>query len=328
MKVARLYGVGDVRVVEEAAPLVPAGHSLVRTTAVGLCGSDLHWFAEGGIGDAVLRRPLVLGHEFAGVVEHGPLRGRRVAVDPAIPCQRCDRCVEGNPNLCPTIRFAGHGDTDGGLRELLAWPDELLHPLPDEVSDAGGALLEPLGVAIHCFDLGKVRAGASVAVIGCGPIGLMVLALARAAGARPVIAVEPLEHRRTAAPAMGATVALSPAEAADARPDADVVFEVAGTNEAVELTLLAARPGARVVLAGIPDDDRTTFSASLARRKGLTLKLVRRMKHTYPRAIALARDGVVDVESLVTDRYPLAETPAAMAAAIGRTGVKTVVELS
>ena len=328
MKVARLYGVGDIRVVEEPEPPVEPGHSLVRTTAVGLCGSDLHWFAEGGIGDAVLRRPLVLGHEFAGVVERGPLLGRRVAVDPAIPCGRCARCVEGNPNLCPTIRFAGHGDTDGGLRELVAWPDELLHPLPDEVSDAGGAMLEPLGVAIHCFDLAKVRVGASVAVIGCGPIGLMVLALARAAGARPVVAVEPLEHRRNAALAMGAPVTLSPAEAHEAPPDVDVVFEVAGTNEAVELALLAARPGGRVVLAGIPDDDRTTFSASVARRKGLTLKLVRRMKHTYPRAIALARDGVVDVESLVTDRYPLTETPAAIASANRRGGLKTVVDLS
>jgi len=327
VKVARLYGVGDIRVAEEPEPPVEPGHSLVRTTAVGLCGSDLHWFAEGGIGDAVLRRPLVLGHEFAGVVEQGPLRGRRVAVDPAIPCGGCARCVEGNPNLCPTIRFAGHGDTDGGLRELVVWPDELLHPLPDEVSDAGGALLEPLGVAIHCFDLAKVRVGASVAVIGCGPIGLMVLALARAAGAHPVIAVEPLEHRRTAALAMGATVTLGPTEAADTQPDADVVFEVAGTDEAVELALLAARPGARVVLAGIPEDDRTTFTASVARRKGLTLKLVRRMKHTYPRAIALARDNVVDVESLVTDRYPLTETATAMATAIRRTGLKTVVDL-
>src|SRR5581483_12468685 len=108
MRAARLYGVGDVRVVEEAAPgTPPPGHSLVRVTAVGLCGSDLHWFAEGGIGDAVLASPLVLGHEFAGVVEQGPLAGRRVAIDPAIPCGTCAHCLEGNPNLCPTVRFAG-----------------------------------------------------------------------------------------------------------------------------------------------------------------------------------------------------------------------------
>jgi L-iditol 2-dehydrogenase len=188
-------------------------------------------------------------------------------------------------------------------------------------------MLEPLGVAIHCLDLAKVRLGAAVAVVGCGPIGLMVVALARAVGASVVVAVEPREHRRTAALAMGATAALSPADAKGADLEADVAFEVAGNNEAVELALHAARPGARVILAGIPDDDRTTFSASVARRKGLTLKLVRRMKHVYPRAIALARDGVVDVESLVTDRYPLAETAAAMARAVDRGGLKTVVEL-
>ena len=107
------------------------GHSLVRVTAVGLCGSDLHWFAEGGIGDAVVTSPLVLGHELAGVVERGPRAGTRVAIDPAQPCLTCESCRRGHPNLCPTVRFAGHGGQDGGLRDLMAWPDELLYPLPD-----------------------------------------------------------------------------------------------------------------------------------------------------------------------------------------------------
>src|SRR6476646_4218405 len=154
-----------------------------------LYGADLHWFADGGIGDAVLRRPLVLGHEFAGVVEDGPWRGRRVAIDPAIACRRCEWCQQGHPNLCEVIRFAGHGETDGGLRELVAWPDHLLHPLPESISDAGGALLEPLGVALHAFDLGHARIGGTVAVVGCGPIGLLAVGLARSAGARLVLAV-------------------------------------------------------------------------------------------------------------------------------------------
>src|SRR5690349_6455588 len=151
MRVARLYGAGDLRVSQEPDPIdVPAGHRRVRVTAVGLCGSDLHWFAEGGIGDAVVGEPLVLGHEFAGVLDDGT----RVAVDPAIPCGVCASCLEGHPNLCPAVRFAGHSTQDGGLRELLVWPAHRLHPLPDTISDAGGAALEPLGVAIHAFDLG------------------------------------------------------------------------------------------------------------------------------------------------------------------------------
>ncbi|WP_250448298.1 alcohol dehydrogenase catalytic domain-containing protein, partial [Actinotalea sp. C106] len=187
MRVARLHGVGDLRVTEEPSPAPGPGESLVEVRAVGLCGSDLHWFVEGGIGDAELGAPLVLGHELAGVVRGGPLDGRLVAVDPAVPCERCESCLEGNRNLCPTVRFAGHGAQDGGLRELATWPTHLLHPAPDAFSAADAAMLEPLGVALHAMDLGRARLGATVAVVGCGPIGLCVVQLARAAGAGRVV---------------------------------------------------------------------------------------------------------------------------------------------
>src|SRR5947207_2004724 len=255
MRVARLHGAGDLRLGEEPAPRVPVGHSLVRVTAVGLCGSDLHWYGEAGIGDARLREPLVIGHELAGVVAEGPLAGTRVAVDPAIPCGSCELCREGNPNLCPTIRFCGHGDTDGALRDFLAWPSDLLHPLPDRLSDADGAMLEPLGVAIHAVDLGHLHVGGSVAVIGCGPIGLLVLQVARVAGAATVIAVDPQPHRREAARRPGAGVVVAPDGVSDevwqagGRYGVHAAFEAAGTDHAVGLAVAAARPGGRVVLA-------------------------------------------------------------------------------
>lgn len=334
MKVARLHGIGDVRVGEEPDPRPGAGESLVRVTAVGLCGSDLHWYGEGGIGDAQLVSPLVVGHEFAGVVESGPLKGQRVAVDPAIPCHHCELCVEGHPNLCLNIAFAGHGATDGGLRELLAWPTARLHPLPDKLSDADGALLEPLGVAVHSLDLGHVRLGDKVAVVGCGPIGLMLVRLARLAGAATVVASDPLPQRREAATWYGADAVLDPKSDADS-PEffretlgigADVVFEVAGANDAVVDSMLAARPGGRVVLAGIPDPDEIAFPASPARRKGLTIALVRRMKEVYPRAIGLVAKGLVDVSPLVSDRFSLDEVAEAFKTATARRGLKTVVE--
>jgi L-iditol 2-dehydrogenase len=326
--------VRDVRVEEMPdPPETPSGQSLVRVSAVGLCGSDLHWFGEGGIGDASLDAPLVLGHEFAGVVERGPLAGRRVAVDPAISCQECSQCRAGNRNLCPEVRFAGHGRQDGALREFVVWPEHLLHPLPDEISDAGGAVLEPLGVAIHSHDLGQVRVGASVAVVGCGPIGLLAIQLARAGGARLVLAVDPLAHRRAAALSMGADAAVTPDEVravgrtGQADPAVDVAFEVAGNDDAIALAMLAARPGARVVLAGIPAVDRISFPASLARRKGLTLLLVRRMRDVYPRAISLVQRGLIDVESLVTQRFELGAAADAFAAAATRDGLKTIIEM-
>jgi L-iditol 2-dehydrogenase len=302
---------------------------LVRVTDVGICGSDLHWFEEGGIGDAQLSRPLVLGHEIGGVVHDGPLAGTPVAVDPAIPCGHCRQCRAGHRNLCPTIRFAGHGVQDGGLREFLVWPTALLHPLPDSLSTSVGAVLEPLGVAIHALDLAHLRTAASVAVIGCGPIGLLLVEAALASGATSVVAVEPLPHRRAAASHRGADPVLSPDEVSGRLPEleVDVAIETAGNDDAVQHAMALVRPGGRVVLAGIPDDDRTSFAASLARRKGLTIVLVRRMKDdVYARGIRLVESGRVDAESLVTARFPLEQAVEAFELAAGRTGLKVLIQ--
>jgi L-iditol 2-dehydrogenase len=307
---------------------------LLCITAIGVCGSDLHWFSEAGIGDARLSRPLVLGHEFAGVIESGERRGQRVAVDPAIPCEQCEFCREGNPNFCSNLHFAGHDVDDGALRECMAWPARCLHALPDSLSDADGAMLEPLGVAIHAIDLGHLKPGMTVGVFGCGPIGLLILQLARAAGATQLIATDKLPHRLEAARTFGATDTFPAAEGQEAadvwaatnRRGVDVAFEAAGENAAVDAAIAAARPGARIILVGIPGEDRTTFNASVARRKGLTLKLSRRMKHVYPRAIQLVERGRVDVRSLVTHHFPLTEVGQAFAVAQQRAGLKVVVE--
>jgi L-iditol 2-dehydrogenase len=335
MQVIRLHGAGDLRLHDEPMPSPGPGESLVRVTAASICGSDIHWFAEGGIGDARINQPLVLGHEFAGVVASGERSGERVAVDPAIPCGVCEFCLEGNPNFCTSMRFAGHGMTDGALREYLAWPTRCLFHLPESIGDAEGALLEPLGVGIHAIDLGHLRPGMSVGIFGCGPIGLLMVQLARISGATHIIATDKLPHRLEAAKSFGATNVFQAecgqetAEilAATHRRGVDVAFEVAGENGAVETAVAAAKPGARVVLVGIPADDRTAFTASTARRKGLTIKLVRRMKHTYPRAIALVEHGLVDVRSLVTQRFPLTQAKPAFVEAEKRSGLKVVVEM-
>ena len=333
MRVARLHGVADLRLSDEPVPAPGPGMSLVKVTAVGICGSDLHWWAEAGIGDAVLADPLVPGHEAAGTVAGGPRRGERVAIDPAITCGTCRACRSGYRNLCTRILFAGHGSQDGAMREYLAWPSDLLHPLPDALTDADGAMLEPLGVAIHAADLGHLRLGGSAVVAGCGPIGLLLIQVLRAAGAAWVAAFDPLPHRREAASRLGADLAADPAEArvpADLREltgdGVDVAFEMAGTDGAVQLAMMAARPGGRVVLGGIPGDDQTRFQASVARRKGLTIAMVRRMNETYPRAIRLAAAGKIDLRSLLSHRFPLVQAADAFGAAARRDGLKVIVE--
>jgi len=334
MKALRLCGAGDVRLDDEPRPVTGSDEVLLRVAAVGLCGSDLHWFEDTNIGDTQLTKPLVLGHEFAAVVESGDRCGQLVAVDPAVPCGTCEFCLEGNPNLCPNVRFAGHGTEDGALSEYMAWPASCLHPLPDSLTAVDGVMLEPLGVAIHAVDLAHVRPGMTVGVFGCGPIGLLVLQVARTAGATHAIVTEKLPHRIRAAESLGADHAIRATDgqesqevlAATDRRGVDVAFEAAGENEAVEAAIAATRPGGRVILIGIPRDDRTSFAASTARRKGLTIKLTRRMKHVYPRAIDLVHSGRVDVRSLVTHRFPLSAFGRAFGCARRREGLKVVIE--
>jgi L-iditol 2-dehydrogenase len=217
----------------------------------------------------------------------------------------------------------------------MVWHEKSLFPIPDSISDDDGAMLEPLGVAIHTVDLGKLKAGMTVGVFGCGPIGLLILQMAKLAGAANIIATDKLAHRLEAAKGFGATHAFSAQEGGElAQIEAvtngrgvDVAFEAAGAQDSVDTSFAAVASGGKVVLAGIPDDDRTSFSASTARRKGLTIKLVRRMKHTYPRAIELVSKGLVDVRSLVTHRFPLEDAQEAFRVAERREGLKIVIEM-
>jgi L-iditol 2-dehydrogenase len=331
MKVLRLHATGDLRFHDEPLPQPSEGEQLVHIKSVGICGSDLHWFSEAAIGDAQLEHPLVLGHEFAGVTEEA----QRVAVDPAIPCRECEFCLRGHPNLCERMIFAGHGAQDGALREWMTWPRRCLFPLPDTLSDADGAMLEPLGVAIHTVDLGKLRPGMTVGVFGVGPIGLLTVQLARLSGASHILATDVLPHRVEAAKNFGAHQVflaeagqeVSEMRAATGGRGVDVAFEVAGEQEAVDAAFAAVIPGGKVILASIPDDDHTSFTASVARRKGLTIKMVRRMKHTYPRAVELVSKGLVDVYSIVTHRFPLAEAREAFRVAERREGLKIIIEV-
>jgi L-iditol 2-dehydrogenase len=334
MLVARLHAVADVRIHDEPDPEhPPAGWSVVQVTSVGLCGSDLHWFTEGGIGENYLESPVVPGHEFAGRVLTGPSAGQRVAVDPAIPCGSCEVCAAGHGNLCPTVRFAGHGDLDGALQEKIVWPDHLLVPIPDTISDDAAALLEPLGVAIHAVGLAHVRPGGDILVVGAGPIGILAAVTALRAGARRVFVSEPLAHRRATAAKFGVDGAWAPDEVEGAVDEltsgrgVDAVIELAGTDPAIATAVATTRPGARVVLAGIPGSELSAFPAAPARRKGLTFAMSRRMHNTYPRAIDLA-SGDLDLDALVSARFPLARAADAFSEAAKRGGDKVVVAVS
>jgi L-iditol 2-dehydrogenase len=332
MRVARVMAPRTIVLAEDPVAAPGPGEALVRITAVGICGSDLQYYAQGRIGDLEFNAGHVLGHEVAGRVEalgpnvDGPAPGTPVVVDPAIHCGRCRFCMAGHPNLCTGLRFFGSPPVSGAFCDFLTHPAHLLLPLPPGTTPAVGAAIEPLGVAIHAVDLGHVTLGDTVAVLGCGPIGLLIAHVAQLAGAATVVATEPLAHRRAVAPAFGISAVFDPIQGdtvqrildVTAGVGADVAFETAGSPEATEQAVRILRPGGILVLLGYWKYDQVTLPGITAMRKGLTIRFVRRMKNTFPRAIDLVRRGSVNLSALISHEFSMNDIARAFARAEAR----------
>ena len=332
MLAARLHGPRDLRIESVPHPGRPGpGQALLRVKCTGICGSDLHSYLDARIGDTPIGGPLILGHEFSGVVEavgpgshdgnFEPLKpGTRVAVDPAQPCHRCEFCEQGHPNLCRRLHFCGNYPDGGSFCQWMHMPSHSCFPVPKTIDDEGAAMLEPLGVAIHAVDLAKLRVGYSLAIVGAGPIGLLILQVARLAGADPVFITDKLPWRLKLAAKYGAVPINFDAEDPLKRLQhetrgrgVDVAIEAAWSDHSVSQAVEMVKLSGRVVLVGIPGDDRLAMKHSTARRKGLTIMMSRRMKHIYPRAIQLAEQEKLDLHGLISHRFPLKRAAEAFA---------------
>jgi L-iditol 2-dehydrogenase len=320
MRAAVLHDVRDIRLTDIPRPVPQDGDVLVQVKAVGVCGSDLHSYLEGSTTGLTKVVPYVLGHELAGIIppefarQSGLAAGTLVAVDPARPCLNCEWCHRGHTNLCPHVRFLGYAPTNGALAEFVSVAPAALHPVPPQIEPADAAILETLGVAIHAIDLARVRFMESVAVLGCGAVGLLLVQLARLSGAGTIIAIDPLAYRTDLALELGATIAgRSFGEVADItdRRGADLVLEATDASSGFDHAVRAARIGGRVVLVGIPEGNEYVLNAAEARRRGLSIKFSRRMPEVYPRAIALAASGRVKLRPLATHHYGLDQTKTA-----------------
>jgi L-iditol 2-dehydrogenase len=324
MLAARLHGPADLRVERMPHPGPPGrGEVLLRVKVTGVCGSDLHSYADARIGDTLIEAPLILGHEFSGVVEAvgldsldghcQPLKpGTRVAVDPAQPCHHCEQCEHGHPNLCCHLAFCGNYPYGGSFCEWMHMPARSCFPVSRSLDDSEAALLEPLGVAIHAVDFAKIRVANSVAILGAGPIGLLILQVAKLAGADPIFISDKFPWRLKLAEKFGGIPIHCASGSAIQRIQkdtqgrgVDVAIEAAWADRSVEDAAEMTRLGGRLVLVGIPGDDRLALKHSTARRKGLTILMSRRMKHVYPRAMRLAEQGRVDLHGIVSHRFPL-----------------------
>lgn len=343
MKVALLHQIRDIRLEERERPSFTPDEVLIRIKSVGVCGSDVTYFVQGRIGNQIVTAPHILGHECSGEIVDigadvkGIEAGMRVTIEPGIPCRRCPSCRTGHYNICPDIRFLGTPPIPGAYREYMSCPADFVFPLPSSLNYDEGAMIEPLAVAVHAVDLGNVRNGDNVAILGTGSIGLLTLQCAISAGASFSLATDLIPERLRLAEKYGANVTIdSGKENAVQRikeetndRGVDIVFETAGETETFQESIHIVRPGGTVVFIGICREDMISLDFQAARKKELTIKNIRRFRHTYRRAISLVARGKVEVKSLVTHRFNLSQLPEAFALAEGyRDGIiKAVIEM-
>ena len=316
---AVLYGVRDLRIESRAMPEPGPREVLVEVRSVGVCGSDVHYYEHGRIGEFVVTAPLILGHETAGiVVGHGSHArrhaiGQRVTLEPGVPCARCRQCRTGRYNLCADVRFFATPPIDGTFTRYVTIDEDFAHGLPDALDDEDGALIEPLSVAIAAHRKAATSVGSRVLVTGCGPIGVLCAQVALAAGAAHVAITDVNEARLEQAATVGIDeTLLDPDQAALDAIQADVLVECTGVEEVVRAAMAALEPAGTAVLVGMgaASEQRLPIAAMQARE--LTVAGLFRYANTYPEAIELAASGRVRLRALVGERLGLAETERAL----------------
>jgi L-iditol 2-dehydrogenase len=334
-RAAVLYGVRDLRVEPHPLPEPGPREVLVEVRSVGICGSDVHYYEHGRIGDFVVRAPLVLGHEASGVVvstgsDARRLRaGQRVAMEPGVPCGECRECRAGAYNLCPDVRFFATPPVHGALARYVVIHEDFAHPLPDALSDDAGALIEPLSVGVWANRKAGTRLGSRVLVTGAGPIGVIAAQVARAAGASwvGVLEINPDRVRAAAGYGFDEVIATGGPQALAAR-EPDVLIECTGAPLVVRAGILALRPRGAAVLVGLGPDPELAVPIVHIQTRELFVTGTFRYANTYPEAIALAATGRVRLDELVGARLPLDATEEALR--MGRTDpavLKTIVTL-
>jgi L-iditol 2-dehydrogenase len=345
MKVAHFTGPKKLEIVDLPMPRLGKPDAvLLRIDRVGVCGSDVHYYTDGRIGDQVLVYPATLGHECAGtVIEVGAevahlQPGQRVAVDPALVCGACDQCRQGRVNTCRNLQFMGApGEALGAVAEYRVVPAENCFPIPERMTLDEAALIEPLSVGLHAVRLAQVPPKARIVILGVGPIGLSVLLCAKATAACTVYAVDLLDERLEVARQCGAD------RTASARHNAataailkeqpggvDLVFECAGDPMCIDEAQKMLAPGGTLVLVGIPPTDRVIFNIHYMRRKELTFKNVRRQRGCVGPMIEMIAAGRLDPRPLLSHRFPLHKIHEAfeLVATYGDGVIKALVDLS
>lgn len=323
-RAAVLFAQDDLRVVDDyPMPELAPTDVLVRIKAVGICGSDVHYWTHGRIGDFVVTSPMVIGHESAGVVAavgeqvDGLAKGDRVALEPGVPCRRCSHCKRGTYNLCAEMKFFATPPVHGSLATFVRHPADFCFKLPDAVSLEEGAMCEPLSVGVHACRRGGVAAGSTLLILGAGPIGLVCLLVAKAFGVLRVFVTDVSDERLAMASKLGAAGVFNAAgveaeemaarvREANGGERVDVSIDCCGVESAMKTGIHATQSGGTVVMVGLHDPVMKLPMFNLGTRE-VDLKGIFRYRDTYPTCISLLESGLVDVKPLITHRFALDE---------------------
>ena len=332
MSAAVLLRAGEIEVQERPVPVPRADEVLVQVTAVGVCGSDVHFFTDGHLGDWEVTEPLVLGHEAGGTIvavgaDVDPARiGQRVSIEPQHPSPASPETLRGDYNLDPHMEFYAVPGTDGAFQEYVTIQSHFAHAVPDSVSDAAAALMEPLSVAIATARKARFGPGDRVLVTGAGPVGIAIAQVARAYGAAEVIVSDIAEDRRASALSFGATSVLDPSapDFADWVAGVDAFADASGALSAVREGIRALRPAGRAVLVGMGLAEAPLPLTTIQNRE-LVVTGVFRYANTWPTAISLVATGMVDLDRMVTGTYGLGEVRAALRSTVDPTTIKSLV---
>ena len=344
MRCLKLTGLRQMQLVDVPKPAITKPTDvLIRVGAVGVCGSDVHYYTTGRIGSQVVKYPFAVGHEFAGTIEAvgrdvRTMRvGDRVAADPAMPCFACDQCLANRRHTCRKLNFLGcPGQVEGCLCDYMVMPAATCIPLPADCTLEQGALIEPLAIGAYAAKLAGDLAGRKIGILGCGPIGLSVLLAARQAGAARIYVSDPIASRRAFALQCGAAWGGAPdadlvAGILRQEPLAlDAVLECCGQQAAMDQAVELLKPGGRLVLVGIPEVDRVSFSIDLLRRREIVIRNVRRQNECDQAGADLVKHFPQLTAAMVTHRFPAEQTQAAfdLVAAYGDGVVKAMIQFS
>lgn len=326
MKAAIMHQPMSIAIEEVAVPEVGPDEVLVKVKAVGICGSDIHFYEHGRIGRFIVNGPFILGHECAGVavalgerVERIKL-GDRVAVEPGATCGKCDACKSGRYNLCPDVQFLAAPPVNGAFAQYITMREDLLFPIPDHLSFEEASLNEPLSVGIHAAKRAGLNPGSKVAIMGMGPVGLMTVVAAKAFGASEIYVTDLEQNRLDAAIGLGATHAINireqdPVETISqltSGKGVDVAFETAGNPKALQSALASLGRGGKLSIVGLPMQDEIPLNIPFIADREIDIFGIFRYVNTYPQGIAFLSSGISPVKNIITDRYMLDQTYEAM----------------